>query len=96
MDPLQPSPSEEALMRKIQSVSIPQDKVDQQKACKNQEKTKSCRWKQAKDKTLGTNSDYGFMNSFVRLFSQLKNNLKKGEAQLPSHESDFSDDDQYG
>ena len=75
MDPLQPSPSEEELLKAIQISALKQPKVENEQQASTEEETEpSNKWKKAKEKTVGPNSDYVFMKSFTRLFSQLNPN----------------------
>ena len=71
MDPLQPSPSEEALLQKLHSSSSKHRKAEQ--TSKKQEEKTSTGWKRVKEKRvatkMGPNAEYCFMKSFVRLFS---------------------------
>ena len=77
MDPLQPSPSEEALLEKIRSsclneqiTGVPGKQPPKQKSSKNEDGIGSSKWKKAREK-VAPNSDYGFMKSFSIMFSQL-------------------------
>ena len=76
MDPLQPSPSEEELLQKIRDSTVQQeDHGGQEKQLtKQDEQEKYSRWKKAKTKTMGPSTEYVFMKSFTRLFSQLTAN----------------------
>ena len=78
MDPLQPSPSEEELLKNIHISTVNQQKHGGQEKpiSKQDEQEQSSRWKKAKTQTMGPNSEYGFMMSFTRLFSQLNANSR--------------------
>ena len=69
MDPLQPSPSEEALLQKLQCSSSKNRKVEQTST--KQGERASTGWKKVKDKRASTKTVESslIMKSFVRLFS---------------------------
>ena len=83
MDPLQPSPSEEALMQAIRASHNhqPQKYEEEPKQEFKQNIGNASKWKKAKAKTVGPNADYGFEKSFTRLFTMLKNNLRNNGTQ---------------
>ena len=77
MDPLQPSPSEEALLLKIQTsclneriVGVPGKQPMKQDSSKREDKNGGSKWKKAKEK-VAPNSESVIMKSFSRMFSQL-------------------------
>lgn len=74
MDPLKPSPSEEAMLQKLQSTSLRFPKVDQTPTIPERNSRKG--WKKVKEKRaspkIGPISEYLFMKSFIRLFSTFK------------------------
>ena len=77
MDPLQPSPSEEALLLKIQSSIMNETKTGdgrkplRKEQSKNEDENRTSHWKKAKDKVDKPNPEYAFMKSFSRMFSQI-------------------------
>ena len=83
IDPLQPSPSEEALMQAIRASHNhqPQKSEEEPKQECKQNIGNASKWKKAKAKTVGPNADYGFEKSFTRLFTMLKNNLRNNGTQ---------------
>ena len=79
MDPLKPSPSEEALLQKLQSSSSKRRQMEQTSTRQGE---KTCAgWKKVKEKRattkMGSNSEYSFMKIFVRLFSS-QNEIAEG------------------
>ena len=76
MDPLQPSPSEEALLLKIQSSIINESKTGVGKQStkkdlsKHDDENRGSHWKKAK-KSVGPNPEYAFMKSFSNMFSKI-------------------------
>ena len=74
MDPLQPSPSEEALLLKIESSNVSGSKANVGKLSaknglsKQEDENRGSKWKKAKGKVI---DEYAFMKSFSRMFSQI-------------------------